>query len=55
MSEQPQNDKPTLHLLHPQEITFENIVEMFRQLTGWERTPEEIEEAQTEWEKAEQD
>jgi hypothetical protein len=50
MSEQQRNDKPTLHLLHPQEITFENIMEMFRKLTGREPTPEEVEEARAEWE-----
>jgi len=48
------NDKPTLHLLHPDEVTLDNIIQMFRKLTGREPTPEEVEEARAEWEKTEQ-
>ena len=48
-------DKPELHLLRPNEITFENVMEMFRRLTGRDPTPEEVEEARREWEKAEQE
>jgi hypothetical protein len=44
-----ESNKPELHLLHPDEITFENLLEMFRDLTGREPTPEEVEEARAEW------
>jgi hypothetical protein len=43
--------KPQLHLLHPDHITFENLMEMFRRLTGPEPTPEEVEEARREWDR----
>src|SRR5262249_7931848 len=43
------NDKPTLHLPPPDEITNDNIMEMFRALTGRDPTPEEVEEARAEW------
>jgi hypothetical protein len=42
-------DKPELHLLHPDEITFESIMQMFRDLVGREPTPQELEEARREW------
>ena len=53
MRRKPKNDKPTLHLLHSNEITFENIMEMFRKLTGREPTAEEVEEARLEWDREE--
>ena len=49
------DSKPTLHLLHAGELTFDAVIEMFKRLTGRDLMPEEVEEARIEWEKAEQD
>jgi hypothetical protein len=44
-----QTDKPALHLVDAKEITFEQIIDLFRQLAGREPTAEEVEEARREW------
>jgi hypothetical protein len=50
MSEQQHDKLPELHILNPRTATFENVMEMFRRLTGREPTAEAVEEAEREWE-----
>jgi hypothetical protein len=51
MNEPQQPDKqPELHLTDAKQLTFAQMMDLFRKLTGREPTAEEIEEARTEWE-----
>ena len=51
MSEPQRHDNPPeLHVLNPRTMTFEDMMAMFRRLTGREPTAEEVEEAKREWE-----
>lgn len=43
--------EPELHLRDANQMTFQNMMDLFRKLNGREPTPEEIEEARTEWDK----
>lgn len=43
------NDKPALHLTDAKAVSFEQMMNLFRKLTGREPTAEEIEEARREW------
>lgn len=42
--------EPELHLANTREITFEKILDMFRELTGKEPSPEAIEAIRKDWE-----
>ena len=46
-------EKPRYYVANPRTLTFDDVMEMFRQLTGREPTPEEIEEARQAWESEE--
>jgi hypothetical protein len=48
-----ERQQPELHVLHPRTMTFADVLNLFRKLTGRELTAEEIEEARTEWDKEE--
>ncbi len=50
MSEQQHDKPPELHILNPRTATLAQVIDLFRRLTGREPVPEEIEEAQVEWE-----
>jgi hypothetical protein len=51
MNEQQQHDKqPELHLTNAKQLTFEQMIDLVRRLTGREPMPEEVEEARREWE-----
>jgi hypothetical protein len=41
--------KPRLHMSNTKGATFEDMIDLFRKLTGREPTAEEIEEARREW------
>ena len=43
-------EQPRYHVANPRTMTFEDVMEMFRQLTGREPATEEIDEARREWE-----
>ncbi len=42
--------EPELHLANTKGITFEKILDMFRELTGKEPSPETIEAVKKDWE-----
>jgi hypothetical protein len=52
MNEQQQDNQPELHVLNPRTATLEDVLNLFRKLTGREPTPEEVEEARAEWDQA---
>jgi hypothetical protein len=55
MNEQQRHEKqPELHVLNPRTATFAQIIDLFHKLTRSEPTPEELEEAQVEWDQFEQ-
>ncbi len=54
MNEPQLRDKqPELHVLNSRTMTFEQMMDLFRRLTGREPTAQEIEEARRDWEKQE--
>ena len=43
------DEKPRLHLSDAKQMSVEDVIDLFRKLTGCEPTAEEIEEARQEW------
>lgn len=43
-------EKPELHLADAKQMTLDDVLNLFRRVTGREPTPEEIEDARREWE-----